>query len=143
MTTPVDTRSAVLRALSVRPGAGPSQVVALTGRGWGSVDHALHALQKQDRVRCVGEGRAKAFYRTDGGSAPALGLRGAPLRLLDAVLQAGGGTLGKLAESAGMPGAEASRIVAQLAQLGVVVTVRQGRTLMVLPGQPHRIRFGS
>ncbi len=117
----------VLRALSLRPGASPAEVKQLTGRAWGSVDHALYRLCKRRKVRVVAVGGKRRFFLAAHEDSAAFMLPRTTLRVLHAIRLYPLATTVDLARITGLDKAEVSRAATSLAKNRWIERVRQGR----------------
>ncbi len=124
------TQQQVLRALSLLPGASPAEVQQLTGRGWGSVDHALYTLCRQRQVRVVAVGKKRRFFLAGHEAAAAFLLPRPLLRVLHAIRVTPLATTVDLARLTGMDKAEVSRAAAALADEHWIERMRDGRRVL-------------
>lgn len=129
------TRELVLRALSLRPGATPTQLVRMTGSSAGSIDHALRTLVKRGDIAERRDGGPQ-YWLAKSAEGPAFALHGAALRFFNAVHEMGGGTLHEVAQRAGISVPEASRLGKALTERRLLYAVRMGRELCFLAGAP-------
>ncbi len=133
-----ETPMAVLRALSVRPGAGPAQIVKMTGRSWGAVENSLHNLVREGRIRDAPVQAGHAYFLADSGGGSMLALRGAPLRFMDALHRLDGASPHEISRATGMDAAEVSKIGSRLCRAGLVACIRSRNRLYYMPAHPHR-----
>lgn len=120
----LSTQDAIIRILSMRPGAGPTQIVELTGRGWGSVDAALHKLKAAGTVRERRLGRARSFFLAEQCPSPGYMVRGAKLRVLEAVRMNPGVSAKRIADESGIDLSDVYRLGAALEKIGLIGRVK-------------------
>lgn len=118
------TTDAIIRALSLRPGAGPKQLVQLTGRGWGSVDNAVHKLVRSGAIREQRLGRSRSFFLAGQSGAKGYMIRGAKLRLLEAVRMQPGADAKGLSLATQIDQSDIYRLGAQLEKIGLIGRVK-------------------
>lgn len=117
------TRALIRRALAIRPGAGLSDLIRLTSRGNGTIEHALYGMLKDGSIKDHGKPRQPAYFLAGRGEAAGFLLRGASLGIYAALQERGAAGIGQLAEAAGASKSEVRRVLHRLADGGFVASV--------------------
>lgn len=122
-----------MRAVGLRPGAGPALIGRLVGAGRSSVAEAVHVLARRGVLEDRGERLRPAYFVAGSLAGRGHHVRGVLLRALNVVHQTGGVPLQTLALHLGVSRSEASRLATRLVDAGSAVRVRYGRTAYILP----------